>query len=1168
VAHLRESERVGYGPSLGGDLQCYPPEKVPATAAVPGIAGAGIADCREFPSRGGHLTAPPASLTDALHDRYTLERELGRGGMATVYLARDLKHDRLVALKVLRAELGAALGAARFQQEIGIAARLHHPLILPVFDSGASPGDAGPGSCLWYAMPFVEGESLRDRLRRERQLAIEEAVRIGCEVADALGYAHAHGVVHRDIKPENIMMSGDHALVADFGIARALSAVGEDRLTETGLSLGTPTYMSPEQTAGDDQVDRRSDLYSLGCVLYEMLAGQPPFTGANPQAILARHVLDPVPSLRTVRSNVPAGLEAAIRRALSKVPGDRFASAADLIEALKRGAARSSVESSPQLEVTRPVPKATAVPAASRPALTTPSIALVGRVEEWNCLMRVWLAAQRGPPRCVLVSGVAGIGKTRLVEEFVRWADQQGAAIATSRCYGTVGKLPYAPLADWLRSPPLRDSLSDLPEVWRGEIAGLLPEIGIQPLETGARRDVPQAEARRRLFEAMVRAIGGVPHPLVLFLDDIQWADRDTLEWIGYFLRIEDPRSVLVLATLRLGEVPLEDRLNAVLRDLRREGRMEEMPLEPLSAAETVALATAVAGATLDSAAAQRLHRETEGHPLYIVEMLRAKETGLDGPEPLAGNLSGERPVTGPKDRRSLPQRVLATIEARLAQLSSPARTIVGVAAVIGREFRLDLLAESGGISEDETASALDELLERRLVREQTGGSYDFSHDNIREVAYAGLGSARRRLLHHRIAQAQIASAAGSRSAAAGIAKHLEQGGYLPDAIPYYKLAAEHAVDLYAAADAIVHLDTAIELLKHLPASAASLALEIDLRTALCAALISPEGYSGPRILQEHTRIQSLCDQAGVIPAPPLLRSFAHPLILRAALSELEALGQQILAAIPQGGASILSVEAHYVLAVAAFWRGDPVDAAGHFQAALDAYRPENAREHIKTYGQDPAAVCGVRLGYALGMIDRPVEARDALEHGLAWAESLAHPHSLAYAGTWGTYAFILLGDEAGARRVLDGAKELAEANAFSHWSLMNQALDGFLLAREGQVDRGIELMKRAAEEWAGRGFKLAVPQNRAFLAEICLGAGRLEEGFAALDEGAATSRETGMAYCDAELLRLRGELLAASGAPTAEVRRVLQEAIDVATRQGATALVHRAERSLHCLIH
>jgi tetratricopeptide (TPR) repeat protein len=1080
--------------------------------------------------------------------------------MATVYLARDLRHDRLVAIKVLRAELGAALGAARFQQEIGIAARLHHPLILPVFDSGTSPANAGAGSCLWYAMPFVEGESLRDRLRRERQLAIEEAVRIGCEVADALGYAHAHGVIHRDVKPENIMMSGDHALVADFGIARALSVVGEDRLTETGLSLGTPTYMSPEQAAGDDQADRRSDLYSLGCVLYEMLAGQPPFMGANPQAILARHVLDPVPSLRTVRSNVPAGLEAAIRRALSKVPGDRFASAADFIEALKRGAAGSPVESSPGQEATRPVSRATAVP---RPALEAPTIALVGRVEEWNCLTRAWLAAQRGPPRCVLVSGIAGIGKTRLVEEFVRWADQQGGAIATSRCYGTVGRLPYAPLADWLRSPALRDSLSDLPEVWRGEIAGLLPEMGIQPLDTGARRDVPQAEARRRLFEAMVRAMAGAPQPLLLFLDDIQWADRDTLEWIGYFLRSEEPLSLLVLATLRLGEVPLEDRLNAVLLDLRREGRIEEISLEPLNAAETTALAIAVAGAALDTAAAQRLHRETEGHPLYIVEMLRAKEAGLNGADPLAANLSAERPATGSKDRRSLPQRVLATIEARLAQLSTPARTVVGVAAVIGREFRLDLLAESSGISEDEAASALDELLERRLVRERSGGSYDFSHDNIREVAYGGLGSARRRLLHHRIAQAQIASTAGSRSAAAGIAKHLDQGGYFEDAIPYYKLAAEHALDLYADGEAVLHLDKAVELITQLPTSAARLVQEIELRTALSVALISLEWYAGPRILKEYASVRTLCDRAGVIPGPRALRTFALALVVKGEMAQAAEIGQQLLAAIPPAGDPVVFVEAHYVLGISTFWRGDPAGGARHFQTALGTYRSERAREHINTYGQDPCVVCGVRLAHALWMIDQPSAARRAMDDALARAESLAHPNTLAYARTWCAFVLIDLGDEAGARRQLDGAIEVAEANAFSGWSILNRGLQGFLLARKGQADRGIELMRSAAEELTRQGNRLAMPHHRGLLAEICLAAGRLEEGFRALEEGTTEARETGQCFWDAELLRLRSELLAASGAPIDEVRRVLQEAIDVATRQGATALVLRAQRSL-----
>jgi predicted ATPase len=1109
------------------------------------------------------LTASPASLNEALRDRYTVERELGRGGMATVYLARDLRHDRLVALKVLRPELAVALGNARFEREIGIAARLHHPLILPVFDSGTSSGGPGAGSCLWYTMPFVEGESLRDRLQRDSQLAIEEAVRIGCEVADALGYAHAHGVIHRDIKPENIMLSGGHALVADFGVARALNTIGEDRLTETGLSLGTPTYMSPEQAAGDEQVDRRSDLYALGCVLYEMLAGAPPFTGSSARAIMARHAIDPVPSLRTVRSNVPAGLEAAIRRCLSKVPGDRFASAVDFIAALKRGAGGASVESSPRLETTRVVAKAT--PAGPHPALERPAVPLIGRAGEWNCLTQAWLAAQRGPPRFVLVSGVAGIGKTRLVEEFVRWADHQGGTIAMSRCYGTVGRLPYAPLAEWLRTPALRDTLSDLPEVWRSEIAGLLPEIGIQLVEP-ARRDVPHAEARRRLFEATVRAIAGAPQPVLFLLDDIHWADRDTLEWIAYFLRIDEPLAVVVLATLRLGEVPLEERLNAVFLDLRRERRIEEISLEPLDAAETAALATAVAGAALDPIAAQRLHRETEGHPLYIVEILRAKESGLDSADRLPANVSAERPATRPEVRRSLPQRVLATIEARLAQLSSGARKVIGVAAVIGREFRIDTLVENSEISENEIASALDELLERRLVREQLGGSFDFSHDNIRQVAYSGLGSARRRLLHQRIARAQIVSATGSTPPAAAIAKHLELGGLIDEAIRYYGLAAEQALDLFAGGEAILHLETAIVLLKQLPASSASPAQEIELRTALCVALVTLDTYLSPRIVEECASISSLCGRAGLTPSPAVLRTLALIATQRGEIARAAEIGRELLAAATTAGDTLVLVEAHYVLGISSFWLGDPVQSARHFETALEAYRPEHAREHIKIYGQDPAAICGVRLAQTLWMLDQPAAARRTLEDAVAWAESLAHPHTLAYTKNWATWILIDLGDETAARRQLAGAIEVAETNALSGWSIFNKAFDGFLLAREGQSDRGIETMRHAAREAAQRGARLNHPAYRALLAQVCLAAGKLEEGFRALEEGEVIARETGQVYWDAELLRLRGELMAASSAPMTEVRRVLEEAIEVATRQGAIALLHRAERSLQQL--
>jgi len=275
------------------------------------------------------MTDPVVRLTAALADRYVIERELGAGGMATVYLAHDVRHDRKVALKVLRAELAAILGGERFLKEIRLTANLQHPHILPLHDSGEADG------IVYYVMPFVEGESLRDRLAREQQLPVDDAVRIAAEVADALSYAHGQGVIHRDIKPENILLHGGHALVADFGIALAASrSDGATRMTETGMSLGTPAYMSPEQAMGSRDITPKADIYALGAVLYEMLSGEPPFVGPSAQAIIARVMTEEPRALSLHRHTIPPHVEAVTRKALEKLPADRFATAADFAEAL------------------------------------------------------------------------------------------------------------------------------------------------------------------------------------------------------------------------------------------------------------------------------------------------------------------------------------------------------------------------------------------------------------------------------------------------------------------------------------------------------------------------------------------------------------------------------------------------------------------------------------------------------------------------------------------------------------------------------------------------------------------------------------------------------------------------------------------------------------------
>src|ERR1041385_1493928 len=275
------------------------------------------------------MTPAEAQIAAAVAGRYEVDGEIGRGGMATVYLARDVKHNRKVALKVLNPELGAVLGVERFLSEIAVTANLQHPNLLPLYDSGESSG------FLYYVMPYVEGESLRTLLDRKKQLPIDDALHIAAAVASALDYAHQHGVVHRDLKPENVLLQHGQPFVADFGIALAVTNAGGNRITQTGLSLGTPQYMSPEQATGDRIIDGRSDIYSLAAVTYEMLAGEPPHLGNTAQAIIARVLTDKPRPVRSSRSAVPEHVEAALDRALQKLPADRFATAREFAEALQ-----------------------------------------------------------------------------------------------------------------------------------------------------------------------------------------------------------------------------------------------------------------------------------------------------------------------------------------------------------------------------------------------------------------------------------------------------------------------------------------------------------------------------------------------------------------------------------------------------------------------------------------------------------------------------------------------------------------------------------------------------------------------------------------------------------------------------------------------------------------
>jgi serine/threonine-protein kinase len=416
------------------------------------------------------MTAPHASVPDrlsaALAGRYRVERELGAGGMATVYLAEDVKHARRVAIKVLKPELAAVIGADRFLTEIKTTANLQHPHILPLFDSGEAD------TYLFYVMPFIEGESLRDRLDREHQLGVDDAVRIARDVADALDYAHRHGVIHRDIKPANILLHDGRPLVADFGIALAISAAGGGRMTETGLSLGTPHYMSPEQASAERDLSARSDVYSLGCVLYEMLAGEPPHTGPNPAAILMRILTENPRSLSDIRPTVPLHVASAVAKAVEKLPADRFETARAFRDALEDPAFRFS-------RTTTAVPAAAIAATARTASAWDRRSVILGAAAALFAATTLWFASRKQAPvsepegvmafqvmdsigtSIIPIAGPRGWMAYTSNGELFLWPPGAAHASALESARGNTGFVSFSPDGEWITySQPVPEGMA------------------------------------------------------------------------------------------------------------------------------------------------------------------------------------------------------------------------------------------------------------------------------------------------------------------------------------------------------------------------------------------------------------------------------------------------------------------------------------------------------------------------------------------------------------------------------------------------------------------------------------------------------------------------------------------------------------------------------------
>jgi DNA-binding SARP family transcriptional activator/predicted ATPase len=771
-----------------------------------------------------------------------------------------------------------------------------------------------------------------------------------------------------------------------------------------------------------------------------------------------------------------------------------------------------------------------------------PLLQLVGRVDEWSTLRAAWDVAAAGAAHFALIEGEAGIGKSRLATELVSWAAHQGFATAQTRCYAAEGRLALAPVTDWLRSAALRPTLEQLDDVWFTEVTRVVPELTSERLRT------PEGGfgERQRLFEGLARAVQAAPAPLLLVIDDLQWCDLETLQWLRFLLRFEPAPRVLVVGTARTEELPRDHPFNELRLRLNEESVITEIVLDALDAAETAALAAQVANRPFDAEATTRLFRKTEGNPLFVVEMLRS-----DGGHNLA-------------DGAALPPRVQAVIAGRLAQLSATARDVVSVAATVARACELSILARVLNCSELELVPALDELWEKRILREQEPNAYDFTHDRLREVAYEQISAPQRRSLHRIVARALENEESDLDRVSGQIAAHLDRAGLVEEAIPHYVRAAAAAQAVYANSEAQAQIERGLALVSLLPESSDRDARELELQLALAPIFRVTRGWATPELESVLDRALALSEKVGTpIQRTQVLYGLQSLYIVQGKHHRAQPLTDEIadLVSLTPGGERQLSAVAMMVGAKLA--RGRFYEAIDEWEELFRNLDPQQLRQVQDSQGLNYRVISSAWQSHALWCVGRPQKALARCLEAVALARDLAQPFNQAIAATYLALLQQLRADSATFRRQVDESLRLSIEFAAPYYQAWASILAAYAKACERPQAESIAEVDDAIQRILCTGARLRLPYYRALLADVCLRAHEPERGLREIENGLAAARQNNERWWDAELHRLRGELLVARGAGASEGDAAYRRALQIASAQGAKSLELRVAISL-----
>jgi len=763
------------------------------------------------------------------------------------------------------------------------------------------------------------------------------------------------------------------------------------------------------------------------------------------------------------------------------------------------------------------------------------SLPLIGRNDEWRRLRQAWDVAAAGNARLVLIEGEAGIGKSRLAAELLSWAIRQGVAAAATRCYAAEGGLALAPVADWLRSDALRSNLERLEDVWFAEVSRVVPELAAQ------RRDLPQTGwgERRRLFEGLARATAIASPPLLLVIDDLQWCDRETLQWLHFLLRFNRAAMLLVVGTVRSEELSRSHPVNELRWRLTEESALTEIAVEALGQDETAALASQVTNRALDADASVRLYRETEGNPLFVVEMMRANRGAA---------------FSSTSDPSALPPRVHAVIAGRLAQLSPTARRVVSAAATVARACSLSILARTVSYNERELISALDELWQKRILREHEPNTYDFTHDKLREVAYQEISAPERRSLHRSVARALETAEGPDLDRVSGqIAAHFDRAGLPEMAIPYYIRAASIAQSVYANVEAQNQAERGLSLVLAMPESSERDAWELELQLVRAPILRITQGWATPALQVVLDRALALSDKVGTLAQrSQVLHGLQSLYLVQGKHDRAESITAEIAELLGQMSTGERPLSAIAMMVGAQLMRGRFHEAISEWEELLKNLDPAQIRDLQNSQGLNYRVLTWAWQSHALWCIGRPETALERCRASVQLAQDLQQPFNQALASTYLALLQQLRGDAVVFRDQADEASRLSsqfEAPYYRAWAAI---LVAYARTCEAPNAASIARMREAVDNFTSSGARVRLSYYLALLADVCLQAHEPDLGLRTIEEALAASRESGERWWDAELHRLRGDLLIERGAGAQEADAAYRRALEIARAQGA----------------